>query len=177
MKLAATLVTAIIFVMVSSVYAAETLELAPQNSEGPSLEETVAWIKQKVAKIKGNKALGGTVVYTNIEIDNNCNIQFQQKTQSTSLGEKLYSDSCDGKTLSHVVYDELSAGLHVNFNGYCGHTHYWDMKGHQQTFESKNQMFTIALADPELGGRLVKAFNQVKKICNSLPRTRNKELF
>lgn len=179
---------AIIIVFLFSITPVHALDLAPQE-EGPSLEETLKWIKNKIDSLHGftHWNTGGSighVEYTSFDIDNDYIVTIKQKVDR---GDSAFGRNID---MVHFVCDmkELSGAntfggttLDINFSKKCkifdGKTTYTGEYGYPANPPSIRSGDTIDTGDPEIASKLAKAFNHAAKLFEKMPKKRSNELF
>ena len=169
----------------------DKLQLAPQ-SEGPSLEETLKWIKQKVDSLHGfnHWNTGGgvrKVDYTSFDIDSNYIMTIKQKIAGFHrTGDPYISMKhfvCDMKGLSGVeTYGRTTVDL--SFHKPCK---IYDGEGdgtgeHCEFCYPKEPPFLnrghdFDTGDPEMAEKLAKAFNHAAKLFEKMPKKRSDDLF
>ena len=154
----------------------DKLQLAPQ-SEGPSLEETSKWIKQKIDSLRGFDYwnTGGCtkqVEYTSFDIDKNYIMTIRQKQSNCPNGwggtEERFV--CDMKELSQA--DKYTTRVSVYFNKQCKIYKY---SGDDKPFYNNGHHFDAG--DSETAEKLIKAFNHAAELFKKMPKKRSDELF
>lgn len=155
------------------------LDLAPQQDEGPSLEETLKFIKDKVYSLRGfihwNTGGGNrTVEYTSFEVDSNYIATMKQKTVGPLAG--IEHDVCDLKEI-HKNYDtshDSSITLYFGKNciKYGGF-----LNEYPKSPPFLNGSMDFDTGDSDVKKQLVKAFNHLAELMQKMPKKRSNELF
>lgn len=169
---------------------AHALDLAPLQDEGPSLEDTLKFIKEKINSLKGfippsDDIFKRTVEFTNIEIAPDYTVTIKQKLGSgQKYGDAMDHYICDLKTLTSgkSAYSE-NATLVLHFDSNCkilsGDIHADAHVEHRYPRNPPfyNGMASIYAPDPEFVLRVSKAFNHLAEFMKKMSKKRSNELF
>ena len=155
----------------------DKLQLAPQ-SEGPSLDETLNWLKQKINSITGNSGTYQNIT-TEFSYDKN-KYYFNQEYTSSNRFRRNYI--CDMSSSLEASNDKSS--IIISFPGYgckqsrgivCGNVS-------EGSWCYGNDVSTVGAIvlfhdDNELADKIVKAFNHAAKLIKAMPKKRSDDLF
>jgi hypothetical protein len=165
----------------------QTLELTPQESNGPSLDETLKFITDKINSLKGYAYFrkGGytqRIESTSIEISNDYIVTLKQKRVEPgswfSGHDQMDHYECDLKSIQNASISDVTGPsvVHIYFNGQCkSYGHY--MSDYPKNPPYYTQVLELDTGNPDLAKKLVKAFNHAAPLLQNLPKKRSNELF